>query len=330
MDIIIIVLTAGILSFIVSIYKVEEATLKGLYRKDYGDKFAFLSSKGYMPLIAFLLLSPLMFMVEWNLNLIFIILGFSILRFIPWVSVNIFRGYYSNTTHQASSNFTMLENFAGPLGALFVFGIYNYLSNSKISLLWYVITPIIGLFLLWALREKEDNPFSKEMIAIILLQALLVSMETIILLYLKYNNIGNIYIPNILSSLPIKEDMTFFMIIIAISSLFSGIYFFKDILSDYKKEKIKLKGFKLGSLGGIHDVFYFIGFAYFGPIFIITRRGLIIPFQNLYINLKNGGKLYFLIKTPFQQPLLTLNGGKDFIISFVDLIFNRVVKVIIT
>jgi len=64
LDIIIIVLTAGILSFIVSIYKVEEATLKGLYRKDYGDKFAFLSSKGYMPLIAFLLLSPLMFMVD--------------------------------------------------------------------------------------------------------------------------------------------------------------------------------------------------------------------------------------------------------------------------
>ena len=315
------------IAFLAGVYKVEEAVYKGKYRKQYGKQFAFLSTKGYMQLIFFLFIIPFIFMLKWNLYVASIIFGLSILRFIPWIILNWYRGHYKDTKHQASTNFTMLENFAGPLGALVVFGFYNYFIDNGVSIFWYILTPMVGFFLLCALREKERK-LSKEMILIIMFQTILVSAETIIVIILKEIKVTSVTLPSFLSLPFVDDSMIIFIVVIAISSLFSGLYFLKDIINDTKKGAGR-EGFKIGLLSGLHDMIYFISFIYFGPIFIIARRGLLIPLQNLYINLKKGDKLFLLLVKPFQEPLLNLKGGKDFIISFTDLIFNRVVKVII-
>ena len=315
------------LAFMAGVYKVEEATYKGNYREKNGTHFAFLSTKGYMQLIFFTSIIPLMFMLEWSISVAFIIFGLSMLRFIPWIVVNWYRGHYKDTKHQASTNFTMLENFAGPLGALVVFGLYNYFIDMGISIFWYILTPMVGIFLLWALREKESK-LSKEMMLIIMFQTILISAETIIVIILKEIEVTSVTLPSFLSLPFVDNSMIIFIVVIAISSLFSGLYFLKDIINDTKKGAGRA-GFTIGLLSGLHDVVYFISFIYFGPIFIIARRGLLIPLQNLYINLKKGAKFIPLLVKPFQEPLLNLKGGKDFIISFTDLVFNRVVKVII-
>jgi hypothetical protein len=222
------------LAFIAGVYKVEEATYKGAYRERSGEHFAFLSTKGYMQLIFFVSIIPFMFMLEWNFSVALIILGLSMLRFIPWVVVNWYRGHYKDTAHQASTNFTMLENFAGPLGALVVYGFYKYFIDMGVSIFWYVITPMIGIFLLWALREKEQN-LSKEMMLIILFQTILVSAETVIVIILKELEITSVMIPSFLSLPFVDDSMILFIVVIALSSLFSGLYFLKDIIEDTKK-----------------------------------------------------------------------------------------------
>jgi len=316
-----------VLAFIAGVYKVEEATYKGNYRKNHDEHFAFLSTKAYMQLIFFIVAIPLIFMLEWTPSVLFMIFGLSMLRFIPWVMVNRYKGYYKDTEHQASSNFTMLENFAGPLGALVVFGLYNYFIDIGVSVFWYILTPMVGIFLLWALRQKERK-LSREMMLIIMFQTILVSAETIIVIILKEIEVATVTLPFIISLPFVDESIIVFIVIIAFSSLFSGLYFLKDIITDTKKGA-GIQGFKLGLFAAVHDLFYFVSFIYFGPIFIIARRGLLIPFQNLYINLKKGFKPIPTLLKSLQEPLLTLNGGRDFIISFTDLAFNSVVKVII-
>jgi len=270
---------------------------------------------------------PLLFFIEWSFSLFAIVVGLGLFRFIPWSLVNIYKGHYQDTAHQASSNFTMLENFAGPFGALFVYGIYGYFQNNNISIFWHFLTPSIGLFLLWALRAKDEK-ISKEMLLIIFLQALVVCAEIIIVIICKNMMIDFINLPSMIDKLNFDKSILVFMIIIGISSLFLATFFLKDIINDAKKG-VGRKGLRIGFLYAIHDVFYFIAFAFFGPIFIVARRGLLVPLQNLYINLKQGANLLYLIKQPFKEPLLNLKGGKDFIISFTDLIFNRVVNKII-
>lgn len=326
METVVLLISVVLISFVASIYKVEEAYIKNRKREEIFN-FAFLSSKGYMQCIVFIFLLPLFFFIQWNINTLFLILVLSFARFIFFVMVNVARGYYSNAIHQGTSNFTMLENFAGPLGALLVFGIYNYFIDSNVSIFWYILTPLIGIFLLWALRSS-DGKISSEMVKIIGLQGLLVATETMIILYLQNSTIDFVFIPNI-GFLPFLDNaMVVFLVIIAISSLFSSVYFIKEIIKDCKVGMLK-QGVKIGLLSGIHDIFYFIGFMFFGPIFLIARRGLLVPIQNLYINLKENKNIIELIQTVYKKPLLSLNGGKDFIISFVDIIFNQVVKFII-
>lgn len=326
METIILLISVVFISFVASVYKVDEAVIKNKKREEIKN-FAFLSSKGYMQLIVFLALSPLFFFINWEMSVIFIVLILSLLRFVFWVTVNIARGYYSDALHQGSSNFTMLENFSGPLGALLVFGIYNYFINSSVSIFWYILTPFIGIFLLWALRSPEGR-VSPEMIKIIALQGLLVASETLIILYLQNSVINYVQMPTI-SFLPFLDSpMIVFLTIISISSLLSSLYFSKEIVKDYKVGMLR-NGLKIGVISGVHDIFYFIGFMFFGPIFLIARRGLLVPIQNLYINLKDNKNIVELIQTVYKKPLLSLNGGKDFIISFVDIVFNQVVKFII-
>jgi hypothetical protein len=208
-----------VLAFLAGVYKVEEATYKGDYRKNHNEHFAFLSTKAYMQLIFFIVTIPLIFMLEWTFSVIFIIFGLSILRFIPWIMVNRYKGHYKDTEHQASSNFTMFENFAGPLGALVVFGLYNYFIDIGVSIFWYILTPMVGIFLLWALRQKERK-LSKEMMLIIIFQTILVSAETIIVIILKEIQVTNVTLHPLISSSFVDENMIIFIVIIAFSSLF--------------------------------------------------------------------------------------------------------------
>ena len=142
MEMLLLVMLVIMTSSAAAYYKVAEAQEKEVNRKRLNEaNYTFLSPKAFMPLIFFLAVSPLFLIADLNKKIILILLGLSIMRFIPWVLVNIVRGKYQNTKHQASSNFTMLENFAGPLGALLVYGIFQSLTNSSIPIFWYIISP---------------------------------------------------------------------------------------------------------------------------------------------------------------------------------------------
>ncbi len=314
------------IGFISAISKVEEANFKDKIRKKFNNNFAFLSTKAYMQLIVFICLLPLAFFIDWSVHVAFTIAILSMLRFVFWVFVFKLKGHYQDAQHQGSSNFTMLENFAGPLGALLVYGVFNAFNNAGVSVFWYVLTPFIGIFLLWSLRAEEES-ITKEMVQIILSMGLLVCAEMSIILYLQNTIVDYAAAP--FSFLPFfNAEMVVFLMIIAISALFCSVYFIKDIFIDYRMGAFK-QGIFLGFLSGVHDVFYFTGFMFFGPIFLIARRGVLIPLQNLYINLKDGHNLIDLLKGLYSKPLLSKKGGKDFIISFVDLVFNQTVKFII-
>ena len=51
-------------------------------------------------------------------------------------------GSYANAKHQASSNFTMYNNFAGPIGAMVVIGIADFIAGSSASIHFYFIAPL--------------------------------------------------------------------------------------------------------------------------------------------------------------------------------------------
>ncbi len=326
MNFIYITISVLIIGFIASVYRVEEANTKDIIRKKFNNNFAFLSTKAYMQLIVFFALLPLAWFINWTVSVFITIVGLSLLRFIFWVITFKLRGHYKDAQHQGSTNYTMLENFSGPLGALLVNGIFNAISDTGVPVFWYILTPFIGIFLLWALRADEEK-LSKDMLKIIFSMGFLVCVEMAIILYLQNTVIDYARTP--FTSLPfLNEQMVVFLTIIAISSLMSGSYFVKDIFIDYRMGAFK-QGIFLGFLSGIHDVFYFTGFMFFGPIFLIARRGVLIPLQNLYINLKEGHHLIDLLKGLYSKPLLSKKGGKDFIISFVDLVFNQTVKFII-
>jgi len=314
-----------IVSALAGVYKVEETMIKARHREVYGKSYTFLSNKGYMQFIFFILMLPLIVSIDWSIDLFAILGGLSLLRFVPWVLVAVAKGRYHDTEHQMSSNFIMLENFAGPLGALIVYGILHALGGEGAPLWLYMITPVAGLFLLWALREKEE-PLSPAMLKIILLQSLLVSAETMVIVYLQYKSPDFVHIPKWLGSVPFMNKPIFlFMIVIALSSLWIACYFGREIIRDIRRG-IGGDALKIGLISGAHEVLYFASFVYFGPIFLIARRGLLIPVQNLYLGLKKGKAFGKMLLLPLREPLLSLRGGKDFIISFIDLAFNTVVK----
>ena len=320
MNFIFLIIAVLLTAFASAYYKIAEAEKKEELRRLKAD-FSFLSSKSFMALGVFIFLSPVYTWVEWDIKIVTIILGLSLLRFIPWVVVNIAKGNFSDATHQKSSNFTMLENFSGPLGALIIYGIINSI-NGNVSIFWYIISPFMGIFLLWALREKSEKKISREMLSIIALQAILVAAETAILLYSRTLDL------EINPAIAIDKGYITFIVIVGFSSLMSGMFLFKNIISDYRDGVLK-EGVKIGLIASLHDILYFASFSAFGPIFLIARRGLIIPVQNLLLGLRGDKTLKELLIAPLRIPLLDLKGGKDFIISFTDLVFNRLVKVII-
>ena len=319
------VLLVIITSWMAAIYKVKEVQTKEYFRDRHGSHFAFLSNKAYMQILFFCMMLPGYFTIKWTNELFIIVILLSSIRFIPWVIVANAKGKYTNTAHQVSSNFTMLENFSGPLGALFLYSLYDYMNTSEVSIVWYLITPLMGFFLLWALRDQE-KPISKEMLYIIVMQAILVACETGILLYLESFEYKDFFLFESFSFVDPKTYL--FLIVVSSSSFWIGLYYLKNVISDIKLGA-GYDAFKIGSISAIHDFIYFVGFSLFGPIFIVARRGMIIPMQNLYLGWHESKQIFYWLKRPFQKPLLGLKGGKDFIISFVDLVFNQVVHMVI-
>lgn len=325
METLVLIVTVLIVTALAALYKVEETAIKAQHRETYGESYAFLGNKGYMQLIFFILMLPLIVSIEWSVELLLLLGGLSLLRFVPWVFVAVAKGRYRDTDHQMSSNFTMMENFAGPLGALAVYGLFRAMGGEGAPLWLYMITPAAGLFLLWALREKEQ-PLNAAMFKIVLLQTLLVSAETVMMIYLQYNPPAYVQVPQWLTALPfMNRSIYLFMVTIALSSLWIAGYFLREIIRDTRRG-VGRDAVRIGLVSGVHEVFYFASFVYFGPIFLIARRGLLIPVQNLYLGLKRGKTLGSMLLLPFQKPLLHMQGGKDFIISFIDLLFNSVVK----
>jgi hypothetical protein len=328
-DILILVGIVIITSFTAGIYKVEETLTKAIYRHTYGERFAFLGNKGYMQLIFFLFMLPLFFTVDWTLRLFVLFTALSLLRLVPWVLVAKVKGRYKDTQHQVTSNFTMLENFAGPIGALLVYGLYHAWIDDKAPFWLYLVTPFAGFFLLWALRQKEKS-LNRDMMIIIFLQTLLVAAETIIIVYLQHTDTTFVHKQKWMNSfIFLDTHLLSFMIVIALSSVWIALYFTKEIIKDTQKGLGK-DVLRIGAISGLHEILYFGSFAYFGPIFLIARRGMLIPMQNLYLGFKEGKNMKKMILAPLKTPLLKLHGGKDFIISFIDVLFNSVIKFALT
>lgn len=312
------------------IAKVDEAHAKHQIREETGIKdYPLLGSMSIMPFATFLITLPFFYFVEFDIENIILILSLGvILRFIPWVIMFTLLGKYHDAMHQSSSNFTLYENFAGPIGALITFAIYNFSQNTDVSIFWYLATPAMGIFMVWAMREGDDKRLSGDLIKILLSFVILVSIESAILLFCIHYIPDNTSIESIKNIGYIDSGMFYFLSIVSVSSLLASTYFSKQLIRDVKNGHTKLI-MKIGLIRGLSDFFYFTGFTIFGPIFLIARRGLIIPIQNLYLSIKDGHLISNLLKAPLKSPILSLRGGKDFIISFVDLVFNNVIKFII-
>jgi len=312
------------------ITRVDEAHHKHEIRKETGiADYPLLGSMSIMPMATFLLTIPFIYFIDFDIaNIVVILTVLSVARFIPWSIMVTLIGKYSDAMHQGSSNFTMYENFAGPIGGLLTFSIYNYSQNTDINLMWYLLTPMMGIFLVWAMREKEDKKLGRELIVILATFAIMVSIESAILLYCLNEIPKYIENPILVDFEYINDGIFYFFVVIAISSLMASTYFMKQLKRDIGNGYFKIVT-KLGVINGVSDLFYFVGFTLFGPIFLLARRGLIIPIQNLYLALKDGSKILKTVLSPLNTPLMSLRGGKDFIISFVDMIFNNVVKFII-
>jgi hypothetical protein len=310
--------------------KVDEAHAKHDIREETGVKdYPLLGSMSIMPFTTFLITLPFFYFVDFEVeNIVWILAAGVLLRFIPWVIMVSMLGKYHDAMHQSSSNFTLYENFAGPIGALITFAIYNFSQNTEVSILWYLATPAMGIFMVWAMREGNDKKLSGELLEILSSFVILVSIESAILLFCINYIPDNNAVDFINDIGYIDTGMFYFLAIVSISSLLASTYFSKQLIRDVKNGYSKII-IKVGLIRGLSDFFYFAGFTVFGPIFLIARRGLIIPIQNLYLALKEGHHALDVIKSPLKNPILSLRGGKDFIISFVDLVFNNVIKFII-
>lgn len=315
------------------ITRVDEAHAKHDIREATGVKdYPLLGSISIMCISTFIYTLPFFYFIDFDIpDMIYILLFLSILRFIPWSIMVTMLGKYGDAMHQSSSNFTMYENFAGPIGGLLTFAIYNYSQNTEISIFWYLLTPMMGIFLVWAMREKEDKKIDGGLIKILISFVIMVSVESAILLYCL-----NVIPESFATGTPqitegydyVNDGIFYFLAVISISSLMASTYFAKQMVRDIKNGYFGVVA-RIGAINGVSEFFYFAGFTLFGPIFLLARRGLIIPIQNLYLSLKDGGNIINLLKAPFVAPIMSLRGGKDFIISFVDMIFNNVVKFII-
>jgi hypothetical protein len=321
MEIILIILALIAVVITGTLSKVEEAHNK-IYAREHlsNQKYAVLGNKAVISIITFLVTGVGFFFVD-IADSILALLALSMVRFVPWAWYMYLNGSYANAKHQASSNFTMYNNFAGPIGAMVVIGIADFIAGSSASIHFYFIAPLTVVFLMYGLRDKGVSGISFELKLILVARATLSACEIWILIYcLDYVDIQN---PTILPDVLI----TFFLVI-CLSSFYSFLYFLKDYLRDYKNglaSRVTLNGI----YGGIHDSIFFYGFAIGGPIFMMAEQALIIPTQNMYLLYKEDKLNLEVIKYNLTQPLVDSRGGKDFVISSTDIIVYYLAKTII-
>jgi len=325
------ILTILIISLIITTLsvkqKIDETHIKEKYRKKTSN-YSTRSQKWFLAFFFILLVSPLMFIYDINTGNLYLILCtilIALTRTFPTYMQQKIKAEFKDTDFQKNTTLTLYENFTGPITALFVFGIFLSQSSNS-SILWYLITPLIGLFLLWSMRDKGFT-LSKETRNLLLTHVGNGIIESAVIIFaLKY---GNEIISTTNKIFELENSIILILLMFAISYLPFFILFKKDLEIELK-EKRGLKEIILnGLLHSVHDIVLFISFGILGPIILIVRRGFYIPIQNLYLNLSEGKNFKSLMKSLYQEPILNLKGGKDFIISFVDFIFNRLVKYII-
>lgn len=323
MEIILIILALIAVVMFGTLSKVEEAHNKIFARAHLSDqKYAVLGNKAVISVITCLVTGVGFFFVDISAS-IFALLTLSMVRFVPWAWYMHLNGSYANARHQASSNFTMYNNFAGPIGAMVVIGISDFLAGDGTGsgIQFYFIAPLTVVFLMFGLRDKGISSISFELKLILLARAVLSACEIWILIYcLDYVDVYN---PTVL-----PDMMIVFFLIISLSSFYSFLYFLKDYLRDCKNG-LAFKVTMNGIYGGIHDSIFFYGFAIGGPIFMMAEQALIIPTQNMYLLYKQNKLSLAVIKCNLTQPLVDTRGGKDFVISTTDICVYYLAKTII-
>ena len=271
-----------------------------------------------------------------NKNLISILI-LAFFRTIGYYKYNNKKAIFNNTHFQKNTTLTMYENFSSPILTLIIFGIYNAIENN-VNILYYLLTPSIGLFLLWSLREEKDKlgTEEKKLLFYGILQYIPQAMIILYTMYLIQEN-ENIFFKEINISI-MQKNILLILLIITISELpmlFTHFkYFRKDIYSNEIQYKQKLEIIKVSFLGYIHVILYFTSFGLYEATYLFLRRALMVPLQNFYLNLKELktnsknilNKIIEMLNIIKNKPLITLKGGKDTIISTVDLSFNKLMK----
>lgn len=281
-------LVALILAIIIGgisvINKTEVALLKDNVREKHQiSDFSFMSNRALMGYMSGVFLTPLIFLINLNSEIIFFILLFSILRYLTWSRWTYLHGMFSNAKQQATTKYTLLEGYVGPAASALVFGIAFLINTNFTSFLIWISIGCFTLFIAWLFRDSNEK-LSKEMKKLLLFQGLVVIVETLALQFFlnkEYSNNENLeHVTNILPFL--NEGFIVFLVTIGISSIFSGIKFHKYLINEI--DKVGRKGVLLGTVSGLHDALYFSAFAYAGPSFLIFRRFLMIPIQTIYLS----------------------------------------------
>lgn len=307
--------------------KVDNSLIKEKYRKE-NPNFNTKASLFYVAFSFLILTSPIIYIYNIKIYIILLLFIVSLTRTITFYKVMTIRAIFKDTNFQKNTELTLIENFISPIIALVIFGIYDSIVNN-ISIFWYLITPFVGFFLLYAL--KEDNlSFSRETKLLLKWTFLLGLTESLLFLIaihfpIKIVHIKEEYINTILN---LNQSYIIIIYLFFLSKIPLLFIHFKDAKESFRKKENK-ELILNGTLHGIHNFLYSISFVFLGPIFLIVRRGMLIPLQNLYLNLKEGKSIKDIFNS-LKKPLLHLRGGKDFIIAFVDFLFNRVVKYLIS
>jgi len=316
----------GLFISIISIYqKINEALIKEKFRQNNNENYSTKSAKWFLGLFTILFTSPIFIYYDIAQHYIWLIIFFAIIRMIPVLYSQKIKAEFKDTSFQKNTTLTLYENFISPIVALFVFGIILSFEN-EISIFYYLLTPFIGVFLLWALREEKFTMTTE--IKQLFLTSFYVSFVETLLIYFSIKYADKIILNSYLDS-ELEKSYILFLMIISISMISFVFYFYKDFKEERKRESL-IYNIKNGFIHTMHDMFHFMFFIAIGPIYLMVRRGFMIPLQNLYLTILDKKGIRYIIKRLQSEPLLKLRGGKDFIISFVDFIFNRVVKYIIT
>lgn len=276
----------------------------------------------------FITISPFLYIYDFNTiyHLLFVIF-FGLFRGLFAAKVQNIKATFKDTNLLKNTTLTLYENFTAPIATLLVFAIYYSFQNTE-HILFYFITPFIGLFLLWALREGNTK-LSKETIKLLIFTFFTGIVDSLVVIFSLVYSKDFITLNNDFLYLNfLNTNISLVLIIISFAMFNLMITNYKEFINIFKikETNIKKQIIKNGIIHYIHDILFFIAFSIFGSIFPIIRRGILIPIQNLYLSIIDNISIKEMFLSIKNKPLLKLRGGKDFIISFVDILFNRIIN----